>query len=161
MNIRLPVSHYIIFQYGRSPEPRNDEDVKLLKHELPAEAKVDEKLLKMFSYQASGNLVSIASIVGGIAAQEAMKAITHHMTPLRQFVYIDCLEALPGDWSPYDNEKLTANDCKMKNNRYDGQVAVFGQAFQDALAKHNFFIVGAGAIGCELLKNLAMMGVGC
>uniref|UniRef100_A0A183DBS0 ThiF domain-containing protein n=1 Tax=Gongylonema pulchrum TaxID=637853 RepID=A0A183DBS0_9BILA len=99
--------------------------------------------LKMFSYQASGNLVSIASIVGGIAAQEAMKAITHHMTPLRQFVYIDCLEALPGDWSPYDNEKLTANDCKMKNSRYDGQVAVFGQAFQDALAKHNFFIVGA------------------
>lgn len=24
-----------------------------------------------------------------------------------------------------------------------------------------FFIVGAGAIGCELLKNFAMMGVGC
>jgi ubiquitin-activating enzyme E1 len=25
----------------------------------------------------------------------------------------------------------------------------------------NLFMVGAGAIGCELLKNYAMLGVGC
>lgn len=29
------------------------------------------------------------------------------------------------------------------------------------LGKLRYFVVGAGAIGCELLKNLAMMGVGC
>lgn len=29
------------------------------------------------------------------------------------------------------------------------------------ISLHQFFIVGAGAIGCELLKNFAMMGVGC
>lgn len=34
--------------------------------------------------QARGNLVTVASVVGGIAAQEAMKAVTHHMTPLNQ-----------------------------------------------------------------------------
>ena len=28
------------------------------------------------------------------------------------------------------------------------------------LAKLNYFLVGAGAIGCEMLKNWAMMGVG-
>lgn len=64
-------------------------------------------------FKACGNLAPIASIVGGIAAQEAMKAVTHHMTPLKQFLYIDCIEALPGDWSPFDNNKLTANDCEM------------------------------------------------
>jgi len=29
------------------------------------------------------------------------------------------------------------------------------------LTKINAFIVGAGAIGCEYLKTLALMGVGC
>lgn len=39
-------------------------------------------------------------------------------------------------------------------------MAVFGKEFQDALAKQRWFIVGAGAIGCELLKYAAMIGLG-
>lgn len=43
----------------------------------------------------------------------------------------------------------------MKNYcRYDGQVAVFGKAVQAKLEMCNTFLVGAGAIGCEMLKNL-------
>lgn len=67
----------------------------------------------MIKFQACGNVAPVASVVGGIAAQEAMKAVTHHMTPLKQFLYIDCLEALPGSWSPFDSDKLTFNDCKL------------------------------------------------
>jgi ubiquitin-activating enzyme E1 len=37
---------------------------------------------------------------------------------------------------------------------------VFGKEFQDRLSKLKLFLVGAGAIGCEMLKNWAMMGVG-
>ncbi|KAK6017750.1 hypothetical protein OSTOST_16724, partial [Ostertagia ostertagi] len=59
-----------------------------------------------------GNLVTMASVVGGIAAQEAMKAVTHHMTPLKQWLYLDSDDALPGDWSRFDNAKLTVEDCK-------------------------------------------------
>ncbi|EJW83165.1 ubiquitin-activating enzyme E1 [Wuchereria bancrofti] len=153
--------HSFEAKHKRSPMPRSNEDVELLKIELPPGAELDGNLLRIFSYQACGNLAPIASIVGGIAAQEAMKAVMHHMTPLKQFLYIDCIEALPGDWSSFDNNNLTANDCEMKNCRYDGQVAVFGRAYQEALLKQKYFIVGAGAIGCELLKNLAMMGVAC
>lgn len=40
------------------------------------------------------------------------------------------------------------------------QVAVFGSEFQKKLGALRYFIVGAGAIGCELLKNFAMLGVG-
>lgn len=148
-------------KYGRRPAPRSDKDAAQLKELIPTGAEVNENLLKSFSYQASGNLVAMASVVGGIAAQEAMKAVTHHMTPLKQFLYIDCLDALPGSWSPFDNSKLRADDCKPVNCRYDGQVAVFGRSYQKALANQKFFIVGAGAIGCELLKNMAMMGVAC
>jgi hypothetical protein len=38
--------------------------------------------------------------------------------------------------------------------RYDGQVAVFGRAVQSLLGRAHLFVVGAGAIGCEMLKNL-------
>jgi hypothetical protein len=44
-------------------------------------------------------------------AQEAMKAVTHHTTPLKQFIYTDSSEALPGDYSKFDAAKLTPQDC--------------------------------------------------
>merc|ERR1719491_2108883 len=46
-------------------------------------------------------------------------------------------------------------------SRYDSQVSVFGKECQRAIMDLNYFLVGAGAIGCEMLKNWAMMGVGC
>uniref|UniRef100_A0A915CRB2 THIF-type NAD/FAD binding fold domain-containing protein n=1 Tax=Ditylenchus dipsaci TaxID=166011 RepID=A0A915CRB2_9BILA len=96
-------------------------------------------------FPARGNLQPMASIVGGVVAQEAMKAVTGHTTPLKQFVYIDCSDALPGH-IPRMEDNLKPSDCEARNSRYDGQAAVF---------------VGAGAIGCELLKNMGMMGSGC
>lgn len=50
---------------------------------------------------------------------------------------------------------------QQRNSRYDGQIAVFGEDFQQKLGDLNYFLVGAGAIGCEMLKNWAMMGVAC
>lgn len=45
--------------------------------------------------------------------------------------------------------------------RYDRQIAVFGHSLQQRLASLKLFLVGAGALGCEFLKNLACMGVAC
>ena len=45
--------------------------------------------------------------------------------------------------------------------RYDGQIAVFGSEFQAELGRKKYFLVGSGAIGCELLKNFALIGLGC
>ena len=42
--------------------------------------------------------------------------------------------------------------------RYSAQVGVFGVEVQRKLADLNLFMVGSGALGCELLKNFAMMG---
>ena len=64
------------------------------------------------------------------------------------------LESLPSA-SP-----LTEADCAPQNSRYDHQIAVFGSQFQQKLVNQRQFLVGAGAIGCEMLKNWAMMGVG-
>ncbi len=37
---------------------------------------------------------------------------------------------------------------------------MFGKTFQDKIANHRQFLVGSGAIGCEMLKNWGMMGLG-
>ncbi|XP_058414861.1 ubiquitin-like modifier-activating enzyme 7 isoform X9 [Diceros bicornis minor] len=44
--------------------------------------------------------------------------------------------------------------------RYDGQIAVFGAGFQKTLSHQHYLLVGAGAIGCELLKGFALVGLG-
>ncbi|CAB1330353.1 unnamed protein product, partial [Coregonus sp. 'balchen'] len=54
---------------------------------------------------------------------------------------------------------LAAQEVLKRNSRYDGQIAVFGSQLQEELAKQRYFLVGAGAIGCELLKNFAMIGL--
>lgn len=38
---------------------------------------------------------------------------------------------------------------------------MFGNSFQEKLGDLNYFLVGAGAIGCEMLKQYAMLGLGC
>ena len=44
-------------------------------------------------------------------------------------------------------------------SRYDEQISIYGQEMQKKLNNLNIFIVGAGALGCELLKTLALMGI--
>jgi len=53
-------------------------------------------------------------------------------------------------------------DTKSSDSRYDDQIQLFGQRFQkEVLGNLRLFLVGSGAIGCEMLKNWAMMGVAC
>ena len=47
----------------------------------------------------------------------------------------------------------------VQGTRYDSQVAVFGKTLQSQLEEAKLFLVGAGALGCEFIKNFACMGV--
>ena len=50
--------------------------------------------------------------------------------------------------------------CKTNlDSRYAEQIAIFGNNFQNKIENLELFIIGSGAIGCEVLKNFAMMGV--
>lgn len=95
----------------------------------------------------------INAAIGGIAAQEVMKACSGKFTPIYQYFCFDAIECLPA-------EDPAEEDCQPIGSRYDAQIAIFGKKFQDRLGALRYFIVGAGAIGCELLKNFAMLGVG-
>ena len=49
----------------------------------------------------------------------------------------------------------------MHGSRYDDQIKIYGNEFQRNLGDLNIFLIGAGALGCEFIKNFAMMGVAC
>lgn len=116
---------------------------------------VDEKLLATFSHVCRGRLNPVDATMGGVVAQEVMKACSEKFSPIVQWLYFDATECLPDDCA-----HLTTDQCAPTGSRYDGQVAVFGREFQKKVGALRYFVVGAGAIGCELLKNFAMMGVG-
>ncbi|KAI0638099.1 ubiquitin activating enzyme [Trametes polyzona] len=140
-------------QYQRLPRPRNAEDaaafVKLAK-QINADA--DEKVLTELAYQATGDLAPVNAVIGGFVAQEVLKACSAKFHPMVQHLYFDSLESLP-------DELPTEEDCRPTGSRYDGQIAVFGRKFQEKIANYREFLVGSGAIGCEMLKNWSMMGL--
>ncbi|XP_074598481.1 ubiquitin-like activating enzyme 1 [Brevipalpus obovatus] len=147
-------------QHGALPRSWNKQDAETflaLANEYVAEKKLDiqlsPELLTKFSYLARGNTCPVAGFLGGFVAQELMKACTGKFSPLNQFYYFDALECLPGDM------ELTEQDVAPRNCRYDGQIAIFGSQFQEKLANLKYLIAGAGAIGCEYLKNFAMLGI--
>eukprot|EP00937_MAST-01D_sp_MAST-1D-sp2_P004652 g4652.t1 len=123
-------------------------------HRLGAEgldADADE-LLRWLARGARGALSPMAALVGGVVGQEVLKACGGKFTPINGFWYFDAAECLPA-------AALEAAEYAARGDRYDGQTAVFGAALQARLADLRFFMVGAGAIGCEMLKNWALMGV--
>ena len=94
----------------------------------------------------------ICTFLGGIASQEALKIIGKY-TPIYQWLRFDFFETI---------ENLPNNvNRNPLNCRYDDQIAIFGQELQEKLKNLNIFMVGAGALGCEYIKNFGLMGISC
>ena len=55
---------------------------------------------------------------------------------------------------------LPPEETAARGTRYDAQACVLGWSKQAQLGSLRYLLVGAGAIGCEMLKNWAMMGLG-
>jgi ubiquitin-activating enzyme E1 len=140
-------------QNNRLPRARNTEDAStVLALAKKIDAEIDEKIVAELSYQATGNVSPIVAVIGGFVAQEVLKALSAKFHPVVQHLYFDSLESLPSTLP-------TEQECQPIGTRYDGQTAIFGKAFQDKIATHRQFLVGSGAIGCEMLKNWSMMGL--
>ncbi|XP_059588518.1 ubiquitin-like modifier-activating enzyme 1 [Alligator mississippiensis] len=153
-------------RHSRLPRPRSQEDAaevlglaqELLEAQAGPRPELDEGLIRELACQSAGHLAPLAAFIGGLAAQEVMKACSGKFMPITQWLYFDALECLPEEGK---EEQLTEEQCRPRNCRYDGQIAVFGADLQEKLGRQKYFVVGAGAIGCELLKNFAVLGLGC
>uniref|UniRef100_A0A8C1PIM2 Ubiquitin-like modifier-activating enzyme 6 n=1 Tax=Cyprinus carpio TaxID=7962 RepID=A0A8C1PIM2_CYPCA len=68
--------------------------------------------------------------------------------------YLDAIEVV----QPL--QYLPAEEFAPRGDRYDALRACIGESMCLKLHKFRVFMVGCGAIGCEMLKNLALLGVG-
>ena len=108
-----------------------------------------KEVIKKLRMSWSGNLTEMFSIVGAIAAQEAIKSITHKYTPINQWMYCEFSDVI-----------TSIDDFKQPPGTDGSNVRemAIGVDLQQKILNGSIFVVGAGAIGCEHLKNLAMMG---
>ena len=146
-------------QHARLPRPWDVAEAEKILHAVEAlnaqreeKAEVDAKFVRNVAFTAAGDLSPMAAMFGGIVAQEVLKACSGKFHPIHQWLYFDAEECLP--------EQVATSDAAPMGCRYDGQIAVFGRTFQTKIANARYFLVGSGAIGCEMLKTWAMLGLG-
>ena len=60
----------------------------------------------------------------------------------------------------YDPKGEKVGNDLPANNRSDELAKTIGEDLVEKISNAKVFMIGAGAIGCELLKNFAMVGVG-
>lgn len=111
---------------------------------------IEEKVFNNSVSFASSSISPMAAFFGGVIAQEIVKK-TGKYGPIKQWLHFDIYETLPRE---------EVNRAPL-GGRYDDQIKIYGQDVQKKLEKVNLFMVGAGALGCELIKAYALMGVGC
>ncbi len=158
----------------------------------------NSRLKNAFEASAGIQISPMCSVVGGFAAQEAIKAMSGKFMPLRQFFYfnvfdlLDLIEEYNSNNSCCNrdsnnsccnndsnnsccnndsNNSCCNNDSNNSccNNDNNGNISsyyghsmtkLFGEKVFERIRKIRVFLVGAGAIGCENIKNFVMCGIG-
>ncbi|KAM9938105.1 hypothetical protein OXX80_002392 [Metschnikowia pulcherrima] len=166
LHIGFQALHAFKTRNSRLPRPYDDadaneflryaEEISAQNPSILGDTDLDGKLLKELAFQATGDLPGMVAFLGGLVAQEVLKCCSSKFNPVKQFMYFDSLESLPAQ----EKFPRTAENTKPVGSRYDPQIAVFGADYQQAIANLKVFLVGSGAIGCEMLKNWALMGLG-
>ena len=111
---------------------------------------LEEKIIVNVARWSRCQISPICSFLGGIVSQEIIKK-TGKYKPIEQYLWVDFFETI--------ENKIQNVNRDISGSRYDDQIAIYGQEIQKKLNNLNIFIIGAGALGCELLKNFALMGI--
>jgi len=68
---------------------------KAINGKSPAKTEIDEDLVMKLSYVAAGDVCPMQAVIGGITAQEVMKACSGKFMPIHQHLHFDAVECLP------------------------------------------------------------------
>jgi ubiquitin-activating enzyme E1 len=136
----------------RIPRVQNDVDYCLFMEYVNKNnlgyGKSIEKLAYKYCKSIRGNVLPFVSIIAGIVSQEAIKVLGNIYMPIEQWLYIDYLDLVKED-------KIKIE----KSEYYEGYINVFGKDVFNKIQNTKVFIAGAGAIGCELLKQVGSLGI--
>ncbi|EED92704.1 ubiquitin activating enzyme, partial [Thalassiosira pseudonana CCMP1335] len=113
-----------------------------------------DTMISQFARTCRAKFTPVQAFSGALGAQEVLKGATKLYNPVHQFLLYDCDEVLQNN----DGNARFEDDAFEPIAR--GQSYILGNELSRKLALSRIFLVGAGAIGCELLKNLAAMGAG-
>lgn len=161
-NLNLHIAFLIIHEYfkinKKLPDKNlNIEEIKRISknvfeecYDLCKDFQYDENLINLVLKYSSYEISPICGYGGGVVSQEIIKFIGLYQ-PINQWFNADFYTIL---------DKTTINNSTSnKESRYNHQTSIFGEKTQTKLENLKLFIVGAGAVGCELLKYFAMMGI--
>ena len=151
-------------KYGKLPEINNEKEAEFIYNKIiefkeknkekeffnSLPEKLDKDLIINLIKFSKTQHPSLCSFLGGFVAQEAIK-YTGLYCPLNQCFWIDIYEETIIN--------LPNADRTILNSRYDDLISIYGREFIEKLHNINIFLVGAGAIGSEYLKILALMGI--
>lgn len=110
---------------------------------------LDEELLNDIFKYSKCEISPVCGYGGGVVSQEIIKFIGLYR-PINQWFRAEFIGILDKDIN---------HDNKIKGSRYNDQLLIFGDEAQKKLENFNIFMIGAGAVGCELMKYFAMMGI--
>jgi len=98
---------------------------------------------RLFHYE----LISIVSIIGSITVSETIKLVSNNYIPISQ-------------WFSWTDDSLIPKDKPLNYFESNTTYGLFyGLELENKLIESKWLLVGAGAIGCEHLKNLAFMNI--
>ena len=103
----------------------------------------------------NGRCPATESVIGAVTSQEVIKAITHVYMPVSQFLMFESLDSLHSDDS--DGDGIEENGTPADD--MSACESVYGSEIAEELKRMKVFVVGSGAIGCELLKNFAFLNI--
>eukprot|EP01022_Parablepharisma_sp_SALTPOND_P015993 TRINITY_DN22_c0_g3_i1.p1 TRINITY_DN22_c0_g3~~TRINITY_DN22_c0_g3_i1.p1 ORF type:complete len:4095 (+),score=552.02 TRINITY_DN22_c0_g3_i1:5895-18179(+) len=172
LHVCFEALHKFNAESGKYPVPWNPQDADKFWKEvcgIAKEYKVEtdvkaEVFVKKFAMTAQGTFGPLTAFIGGLVAQEVVKAVTQKYSPINQLFCYHVMEVVPDvtkeQLADLEKHKTALGvDLKTKD-RYEGLRICVGEEMITRVKEAEIFMVGCGAIGCELLKNYAMIGLG-
>lgn len=151
---RLPYL-YDLKDFNEVKEKTSELYDNIVNHKINIDKKkiqFDENIVKNVCFTASAQISCMTSFIGGMVCQEIIKA-TGKFRPIEQWEIFNFLH-----YSNFVPEKEKIN-LVISQTRYDELISIFGKEIVKKLQQLNILQAGAGALGCEIIKNLALFGI--
>ena len=156
LQIHLAMAAQISAPASVSPDYAVEAAKAMLKNEaVKLDIEVDEAVHRAYANMEGIELQPMSAFLGGVVAQEVVK-VTGKFIPVPGWFHFHSMETLPDE---LDGDRPTVEEADK--SRYGDLMMVFGRNFPEKLQNEKLFMVGCGALGCELLKNFALNGVCC